>query len=50
MDTYKPDFQRHFKAWFVKYGADNLMKIDKEQVNAQFKKLNLYQDANQAVN
>ena len=50
MDTYKPDFQRHFKAWFVKYGADNLMKIDKDQVNAQFKKLNLYQDANQAVN
>lgn len=45
MDDYKPDFQRHFKAWFVKYGADNLMKIDKDQVNAQFKKLNLYQDA-----
>lgn len=50
MDTYKPDFQRHFKSWFVKYGADNIMKIDKDQVQAQFKKLNLYQDANQAVN
>ena len=45
MDDYKPDFPSHFKSWFVKYGADNLMKIDKDQVNAQFKKLNLYQDA-----
>lgn len=45
MDDYKPDFKSHFKAWFVKYGAENLMKIDKDQVNAQFKKLNMYQDA-----
>lgn len=50
MDSYKPDFQKHFSNWLNAYGLDNLMKIDKDQVNAQFKKLNLYQDADQAVN
>jgi len=44
MDSYKPDFARHFFNWINSYGLKNSHMIDKTQIQAQFKKLNLYQD------